>query len=232
VIDIQNAVNKLCADMIVASEYAAFPQRWVTGVDIPPDPTTGKRNAPAFLSDPSRLWASEHDETKFGNFATSDLGIYVKAIEMFIQHLAAQTRTPPHYLTAGLGQWPSGDSLKASETGLVAKVRRKQQDFSDTWEEAMRLAFVAAGDEARGAVTDAEVIWADPEYRTEGERVDALVKMRSLGVPLEALWSKWGATPQEIERWREMQAREAQLLGIASLPQTDITATISTPDDQ
>jgi len=29
-----------------------------------------------------------------------------------------------------------------------------------------------------------------------------------------------------------MQAREAQLLGIASLPQTDITATISTPDDQ
>ena len=220
VIDSQNAINKLCTDMIVAAEYAAYPQRWATGVDIPPDPATGRRNPPDFLSDPARVWADENDNARFGTFTTSDLTIYVRAIEMFIQHIAAQTRTPPHYLSAGLGQWPSGDSLKASETGLVAKVRRKQQDFSDTWEEAMRLAFLALGDDERAAAIDAEVIWADPEYRTEGERVDALVKMRSLGVPLEALWSKWGATPQEIERWREMQAREVQLLGATALPET------------
>lgn len=38
VIPLQDAINKLCADMIVASEYAAFPQRWVTGVEIPATP--------------------------------------------------------------------------------------------------------------------------------------------------------------------------------------------------
>jgi hypothetical protein len=32
--------------------------------------------------------------------------------------------------------------------------------------------------------------------------VDALVKMSTLGVPREVLWERWGATPQEIERWR------------------------------
>ena len=216
VIDVQNAINKLVTDMVVASEYAAFRQRWATGVEIPRDPTTGDPDRAAvgrFLSSVSRAWVVEDEKATFGDFNVTDLGNYVRAVEMLIQHLAAQTRTPPHYLTAGLGQWPSGDSLKASETGLVAKVRRKQLNFAETWEEAMRLAFMATGDQERARATDAEVIWQDPEYRTEGERVDALVKMRTLGVPLEALWSKWGATPQEINRWRGMQEREAQVLG-------------------
>ena len=32
------------------------------------------------------------------DLAQTDLGNFVNAIEMFVQHLAAQTRTPPHYL--------------------------------------------------------------------------------------------------------------------------------------
>jgi hypothetical protein len=48
-----------------------------------------------------------------------------------------------------------------------------------------------------------ECIWRNPEFRTEGELVDALVKMATLNVPEEALWERWGATPQERERWRE-----------------------------
>lgn len=219
VIDIQNAVNKLCTDMVVASEYAAFRQRWASGVEIPIDPDTGRPNASRFLSAISRIWVVEDEKARFGDFEVTDLANYVKAVEMLIQHLAAQTRTPPHYLTAGLGQWPSGDSLKASEAGLVAKVKRKQLDFSETWEEALRLAFRIMGDE-RATAEDAEVIWADPEYRTEGERVDALVKMRTLGVPLEALWSRWGATPQEIERWTAMLEREAQRVAAAPGPAT------------
>jgi hypothetical protein len=61
---------------------------------------------------------------------------------VLIQHVAAQTRTPPHYLLGQSGAFPSGESLKATETGLVAKVKRKQTTFGETWEEAMRLAFL------------------------------------------------------------------------------------------
>lgn len=216
VIDIQNAINKLVTDMIVASEYAAFRQRWASGIEIPIDPETGRPNASRFLSAVSRMWVVEDENAKFGEFDVTDLSNYVRAVEMLIQHLAAQTRTPPHYLTAGLGQWPSGDSLKASETGLVAKVKRKQIDFAEAWEEAMRLAFYATGDTTKAKALDAEVIWADPEFRTEGERVDALTKMATLGVPNEALWQRWGATPQEIERWRDMADAEAVRSGIAN----------------
>src|SRR5690606_30803740 len=37
VIPIQDAVNKLVMDMIVASEFAAFKQRFATGIEIPTD---------------------------------------------------------------------------------------------------------------------------------------------------------------------------------------------------
>lgn len=218
VIDIQNAINKIVTDMLVDSEYAAFRQRWASGIEIPVDPDTGKPNASRFLSAVSRMWVVEDENAKFGEFQASDLKNYVAAIEMLVQHLAAQTRTPPHYLTAGLGQWPSGDSLKASEAGLVAKVKRKQVDFGETWEEAMRLAFVALGDEARSSVIDAEVIWSDPEFRSETQRVDALTKMATLGVPPQALWQRFGATPQEIERWTAWQDENAARAAIANGP--------------
>lgn len=218
VIPMQDAINKLVADMIVASEFASFRQRWATGIEIPIDPITGQPLTQQFLSSVANVWTvPEGEGVTFGEFGASDLGNYVRAVEMLVQHVAAQTRTPPHYLLGSSGTFPSGESLKAVETGLVAKVRRKQVVFGEAWEEAMRLAFKLAGDAERAGAESSQVIWRDPESRTEGERVDALVKMATLGVPREALWEKWGATPQEIARWQDMAAAEearAQFAGI------------------
>src|SRR5262249_25743582 len=125
--------------------------------------------------------------------------------QSFIQHIAAQTRTPPHYLLGAMGSFPSGESLKATETGLVAKVKRKQLAFGEGWEEAMRLAFMVAGD-ARADSWDCETIWMNPESRWVAGVPDAAVKMDPIGVPRPALWAFIGATPQEIERWIEMGA--------------------------
>jgi hypothetical protein len=207
VIPIQDAINKLATDMLVASEFAAFRQRWATGIEVPTDGPDGKPPA-NFLAAVSRAWAVEDKDVRFGEFEASDLSNYVSAVEALIQHVAAQTRTPPHYLLGSSGNFPSGESLKATETGLVAKVRRKHRLFGETWEEAMRLAFAIMGDTTRAEAQDAETIWRDPESRSEGERTDALVKMSTLGVPHEALWARWGATPQEVDQWRAM--REAQ----------------------
>jgi hypothetical protein len=228
VIPLQDAVNKLCADMIVASEYAAYPQRWATGVDIPkyPDghPNAGQPlpSIVSFLGGADKVMAVEDAQAAFGSFAASDLGIYVKAIEMLIQHVAAQTRTPPHYLLGSSGNFPSGESLKATETGLVAKVRRKQLSFGEGWEEAIRLAFAITGDSARAEATDVETIWHDPESRSTAEVVDAATKLSSIGVPRPALWEYVGATPQQIEQWIAMGAETE---GPAVTARETITAT-------
>jgi hypothetical protein len=204
IIPIQDAINKIVLDMIIASEFAAFGQRWATGIEIPKDPETGQPiSDQRFLAAVSRLWTSEDPETKFGQFAASDLGNYVKAVEMLIQHVAAITRTPPHYLLGQAGNFPSGDSLAATETGLVAKVKRKMTNFSPAWEEAIRLSFRAKGD-ARGK-QPAETVWADPEQRIRAARIDGAVKMSTLGVPQDAIWEELGASPSQIKRWHEMR---------------------------
>jgi hypothetical protein len=183
-IALQDATNKLVADMIVASEFAAFLQRWATGVEIPTDPETGRAQNPQdWLAGPGKLWAVGDSDAKFGTFAASDLSNYVAAIEMVVQHLAAQTKTPAHYLLAKMVNL-SGDALKIAETGLVRRVERKHTWFGEGWEETMRLAFLAQGD-SRADTTDAETIWAKAETRSEAELADVLVKLRSVGWSFE-----------------------------------------------
>jgi hypothetical protein len=201
--------------MIVASEFGAFRQRVLTGVEIPRDPETGRPlGRSEIVAAMSRLWTFESENAKVYDLNPTDLSNFVSAVEMFKADLAAQTRTPPHYL---LGQVvnASGDALKVAEAGLVSKCRRKILYFSDPWEAAMALALQASG---RGETDAADVqsLWADPERTTLGELVDACVKKRTLGVPLEELWLEMGYTPAQI-------ADMKRLAGLPERPPTGAT---------
>jgi hypothetical protein len=213
--DIQDRINETIFGRLTAGRFSAFRQRWATGMDIPVDPDTGKPIEP-FRAAVDRLWMAEDPDVKFGEFSATDLGPYIKAVEADIQHLAAISRTPPHYLLGQSGAFPSGESLKATETGLVAKVKARQLTFGESWEEVIRLGLVAMED-ARGADDTLEVIWRDPESKGLGELVDALVKLKTLGVPDEALWERYGASQTEIARWRAQAAR-TRLAAAAAAP--------------
>ena len=206
VIGLQDALNKLLSDLLVASEFSAFRQRWATGLEVPTDPET---NAPVepFSAAVTRLWVSEDERTRFGSFDATALDNYVNAIEALVQHVASQTRTPPHYLNPSADRL-SGESIKAAETGLVSKVKRAQSSFGESWEEVVRLAF-AVQDDPRASAIAAETMWADPEVRTESEHVDATAKKQAIGVPLEKLWADLGYSPQQIERFRTMRRRQS-----------------------
>jgi hypothetical protein len=172
-------------------------------------------------------WASTAaPDAKFGTFDATDLTPYVKSIEQTIQIIASTTRTPPHYLLGQAGSFPSGESLRAAETGLVAKALRRQRDFGEGWEEAMRLAFLTLGDTARSSATDAETIWKDAETKTESEHVDALVKLQSLGVPKEQLWEDAGYSPQQIERFKTMATEESLATMPATTPEPPTMTTV------
>jgi hypothetical protein len=222
-------------DMVVASEFAAYRQRWATGLEVPIDPETGKPG-PTFLASVSRMWTVEAPDVKFGEFEASDLGNYVRAVEMLVQHLAAQTRTPPHYLLGQSGNFPSGESLKATETGLVAKVQRKQVDFGESYEDAMRLAFLLKGDARRGRAIDAEVLWRDPESRSWGELIDGLLKLQTLGIPNEILWGRAGFSPQEVARmkvlWKDRMRTQSTSPAPPAPPEPDPDAVGLPPRDE
>lgn len=207
---------------LVATDYGAFRQIWATGVRVARqviretsgepvcDPDTGQpvtRPIRPYDVGANRLLANENPEGRFGSFPESTLAGYLASVEQDVNQMAAITQTPPHYL---LGQMVnlSADAITAAEAGLVAKVRRRSLHIGEAWEEVMRLALGLVGDPAAVDVSG-EVIWADFETRSEAQRVDALTKMATLGVPTEVLWERWGASPQEVIRWRQLAAAQA-----------------------
>jgi len=208
VIPMQDVCNKVLADAVLASEFQSFRQRWVTGMDIPVDPDT---NAPIepFKSAVDRLFVAENTETKFGEFGEVNLSGYIALIELAVQHIASQSRTPPHYFYLK-GNLPSGESIKSAETGLVAKAREKMLFYGEDLEEVVRLALMVEGEDAKAeAARSGETIWGDPEYRSEGEHVDAVLKMKTLGIPEEVLWEELGFTQEQIARIKSIKKQNA-----------------------
>lgn len=202
---IQDRINKTLFDRMMAQEFGAFRQRWATGLDVPVD-DNGQPIEP-FKAAVDRLWIADDPETRFGEFGATDGSWYLKAKESDVQDIASRSRVPTQYL---LGEMlnVSGDTLKAAESGLVSDVREGMTGFEETLEEAILAALRLAGD-SRGDDTRAETIWRNPEFRTEGETVDALTKMATLGVPQEVLWERWGATQTEIARWKRLADEQA-----------------------
>lgn len=193
---IQDQINGFLFLLALAGYFGAHRQRWVVGLKIFEGPD-GKPVEPFDVA-VDRLFQSEDPNTKFGEFEQTDLSGYIQAIEQKILHIAVTTRTPRHYLIEQ-GQSPSGDAIKSAESGLVKKVERKMRPFGEGLEEALRLARLFQGEE--DAPVDSEIVWADPEIRTEAERTDAAVKKVQLGLidraqALEDL----GYSPQQIAR--------------------------------
>jgi hypothetical protein len=228
-VPIQDRINKTNFDRMIAQEFTAFPQRWATGIDVPEDPKTGKPREP-FDAAVDRVWTAEHPDARFGQFTMGQVENYLKGVTADVQALATQSRTPPHYLIAGMGQFPSGESVRATEYGLTRKIQARQQSYGDTWARVLRLGAEQVGNQRLANDLGLNVVWANVEARSEGEMVDALLKMASLNVPVTALWQRWGASPEEIQTWEELRlsdlAAQKEALGgsqaTALLPSVDL----------
>lgn len=199
VIAVQDRVNKTLADRLMTQDFGAFPQKWAKG--YPDKDADGNDNRIDIGR--NRMVTSDAPETQFGQWEAAPLDPYSGAKREDVKDIASRTRTPAQYLLGEMSN-VNGETLKASESGLVSKVRQRNRTAGDGFEDTMGLARRAAGLADGPEVM--ETIWRNPEFRTEGELVDALVKMSTLGVPEEALWERWGASQVEIERWKKLNA--------------------------
>jgi len=224
-IPLADRIHKTTFDRLMAQAFASFPRAWITGIDVPKDPATGKPREP-FDAAVDRLWTIESENAKVGQLDPAELDGYIRANTADIQALATQSRVPPSYFMAGMGVFPSGESVKATEFGLSQKVGGRKQSYGDGWDEHLRKTAIAAGNSRLANDDGLHVTWDDVEARSEGEMVDALIKMGSLGVPWPALWQRWGASTEEVDAWtrlmEENAARAAQALSqVTATPQAD-----------
>ena len=211
VTDIQDRINITILDRLVTQSAQAYRQRWAKGVR-----TTDEHGNTddAFEPGADLLWAVEAPDAAFGDFAQADIRMIIDACKEDVRQLAAISRTPPHYLVGELNN-VNGATLKATETGLVAKCNDRKRQLGESWEQVNRF---AATIEGRQIAPDAEVIWADSESRSTAEIADAAVKKQAVGVPWRQNMVDLGYSPQEIERMEGERAADALIQSLAAPP--------------
>jgi hypothetical protein len=199
---VQRQLNQTTYSLLMAQQYAAFRQRWVTGMTIEEDADGNPREP--FDVGVDRMLHAEDPDAKFGDFAQSDLSGYLESRDKALLYISSVAQIPPHNLIVGSGiSNISAEALAALEAGHRQDIAEHQTNFGESIEQVLRLAGLAMADMATWADTSAQVVWRDTTPRSIGQVADALGKMsQMLDVPPRALWERIpGVTQQDLARW-------------------------------
>lgn len=228
-IPLQDQINTTTFNILMAQQYAAFRQRWVTG--MVPDDEEGRAKEP-FRSGVDRLWVAEDADTKFGEFSQTSLKDYLDGREKSIQHMATISQVPPYHLLGTMINL-SAEALAASRDALDRKCEELQGVLSEPWKQSFQLASLAVGDKTGWDDQDSSVTWRDTSARAFAATVDALGKLaQMLGVPATELWHKIpGVSAQEVEQWRAAATSGDALEQLNRLIEAQMTHGIVTPDE-
>jgi len=194
-IPIQNGLNKAVLDMLVAMEFSAFRQRWVTGLDVDYD---SEGNAlPPFKIGMDRLWTASNPQVNFGDFSTTDLDQFLKVKDSFRVDMASVSGTPLHYFLQNIRGFASGEALGRAEARFLAKVRDRQRAFGQTWSRLMSFALQIVGFD-KGIRLRTQ--WEDPAPIAEREFLENLILKKRLGLPTEQALLEAGYGRADITR--------------------------------
>lgn len=203
VIEPQNAINKLLADMMVAAEFGAFRQRYViSNMDV------GKlKNAPNEIWD---LPAGDGmgQATQVGEFGETNLSNYLDAMDKLAASIAIITRTPRHYLFSHSGQM-SGEALIAMEAPLNKKVTQYIERFSAVWCQVAHFMLALSGVQVEPEAITA--IYDDPATVQPLMQAQMRQTNVSAGLPLITVLRKEGWTEGQIAEMQRDQETEQEM---------------------
>lgn len=222
VMSLQDAINLVWAYLLNTLDQASLPARIVSGADLPKVP---KRNSAGEvigyvdveldeLMKERILWLPK--DAKADEWTAAQLNVFSDVIERIVEHIAAQTRTPPHYLVAKMIN-TAAESLNIAEAGLVSKVQERIKYMSRGMRKTQRLMAKAGGaDQKRlDAINAGRLIYSNVQYRSESQMADVAVKMKSSGFPTEYIVERLVVEPDEVRRIMKMieseQARDPLL---------------------
>lgn len=196
-IPIQDMLNKTISDMMVVSEFGAFPQRWaVTSAEfenekMPYAPFT------ATVFPPS---GSGEEATSIGQWDAAPLENYLQVVDHFAQTASIIARIPKHYLIGQSGT-PSGEALVAMESPLTMKVRRTIQRYRRTWQNLFRFLAKLNGHEID--LTKINPVFSEVRTIQPLTQAQAYDYRTKAGMPLPTQLRNEGWDEEEIEQLLE-----------------------------
>lgn len=203
---LQLQLNQTTYGLLMAQHYAAFRQKYVTGLAVQED-RNGVPVAP-FNVAVDKILQAESPDTKFGEFSETDLSGYLNSRDKTLLFVASVAQIPPHNLLVGSGVSNlSAEALVALQAGMQNKLSQKQTSFGESNEQLLRLGSWATGDVDGWLDTSAQVVWKDTTTRSLAQVADALGKLAiQLEIPPRGLWHLIpGVTDTDIARWEALQ---------------------------
>lgn len=192
IIPLQNGINKLLIDMMVAAEYGAFKQRWIIAQMDPGN----LRNSP------NEIWLLPAGDgggqsTQVGEFSAQDLGVYLNAVDKLAGAVSTISRTPRHYFF-GQGGAPSGEALIAMEAPLNKKTLDYTQRVEPPWRRCLAFVLQIAGH----AVDAMGIMVRFDQPETVQPLTQAQIRAQSVqaGMPLVTAVRREGWSDADIEQ--------------------------------
>lgn len=174
-IPIQDKINKLEANKMVAAEFLAWRQRYILSAqDIDDDKLRPSPGSVLVLDPGGDGEEGNVPATKVGEFAATDLSNYDGATQKEIEHFFTVAQLPKHLLV-NPGADPSGDAVRADEGPFVALVDDYAQMFGGTWADIMT---------DLGA-PDVIPQWADTEVANGTSSATEVKTLVDAGVPVD-----------------------------------------------
>jgi hypothetical protein len=206
IMPIQDQINFDTFNLMISTQFAAFRQRWVTG--MAPVDEEGREQTP-FRPGVDRVWASDDPATKFGEFGETGLTPYSAVREDGIRHMSTLSQIPPYHLLGQVANM-SAEALAAARDGLDRKIEELQAGMTDPWRNVFRLTSLASGNKDGWNDLFGTIVWRDTSARAFGATIDGLTKIaQMLGVPAEELWARIpGATADDVASWQLAAQRE------------------------
>jgi SPP1 Gp6-like portal protein len=201
VVPIQNGINKLLTDMMVAAEYGAFPQRYV----ISNATVNGKlKNAPSEIWD---LPAGDGigQQTQAGQFAATQLDNYLKGIDDLATAISSITRTPKHYFFS-IGSNLSGEALIAMEAPLNKKAQDRIDRFIPVWKQVTLFMLTASGEAVKPEEVNA--MFDKPETVQPYTQAQTRQLNVTAGMPLVTILREEGKSEAFINQMQKDKAEE------------------------
>lgn len=211
----QDTVNIIWAYLLNALDYASMPARVIMGGDPMTEPVfddkTGMKigERPVELDQQvlDRITQLTGDNVSIGEWTSSNLNAFIPVIEKAVEHIAAETRTPGHYLLTKAEVPATG--YEVAEAGLVSKTKERISFLKAPIRDICRMAMLTEDDRSSAdIIAESRVVFATPQYRSEALMADAMLKYQQMGYPLQWIAEQMGQSQEDIDRIMRMKRDE------------------------
>ncbi|AON97370.1 portal protein [Gordonia phage Nyceirae] len=224
-IPMQDALNTIRFNTLLAMQFSAYRQRVATGYDpvlrdangeivyvrdaqgnqivgVDGQPVPQLRQAGRVSVD--RLLVFPGKDTKVFDLQESNLQNYVTVYTRFLTDLFSKAQVPPQYALDKMSNL-SGDALAGADHTLTSLVADLKREANSGMRKLLRLTDVARGREPQNRT----ITWADTEPKSFAQIVDGVVKLIAAGFPMQDAFDMLpGSTPAKVERWMEHYQQE------------------------